>query len=131
MINRLIPAQLACADAVSRAVQGNDAILVTLGLSGNPLRVRLRRRDWPALRIRSSGTQNVVTAMQALGVRRSDRDRQPCPRQRCRCSLRSAFELLANAKLAENDAQQIIGAEVTGDLAQLVLRKPQFLGQQF
>ena len=38
---------------------------------------------------------------------------------------------LADAKAAEDLAQQVVGAELAGDLAQRVVRQAQFLGQQF
>lgn len=58
------------ASAVSRAVRGHDAVVVTLGISENPLRVRLfgaaRTRD----SVRSEGTRHVIAAMKEHGVRR-------------------------------------------------------------
>lgn len=58
------------ADAVAKAVSGQDAVVVTLGITGNPFRVRLTRRAGTPLTIRSAGTANVIAAMQAQGVSR-------------------------------------------------------------
>jgi nucleoside-diphosphate-sugar epimerase len=55
---------------VERAVEGSDAVVVTLGISENPLRVRIRGAARTALDVRSAGTRNVIAAMQRLGVRR-------------------------------------------------------------
>ena len=38
--------------------------------------------------------------------------------------------LFSNTKPAENDAQQIVGAELPGDRIQLILCKPQLFGEQ-
>ncbi len=58
------------ADAVAKAVAGQDAVVVTLGIPDNPFRVRLTRRASSRLDVRSTGTTNVVRAMAETGVRR-------------------------------------------------------------
>ncbi|MBJ7355998.1 NAD(P)-binding oxidoreductase [Nocardioides sp.] len=58
------------ADAVTKAVAGQDAVVVTLGIPDNPFRVRLTRRASSRLDVRSAGTANVVRAMTETGVRR-------------------------------------------------------------
>jgi nucleoside-diphosphate-sugar epimerase len=58
------------ADAVSKAVAGQDAVVVTLGIPDNPFRVRLTRRASSRLDVRSAGTAVVVRAMAETGVRR-------------------------------------------------------------
>lgn len=55
---------------VERAVQGQDAVVVTLGISENPLRVRLRGTAHTPIDVRSAGTRNVISAMQKQGVRK-------------------------------------------------------------
>ena len=55
---------------VDRAVAGQDAVVVTLGITENPLRVRLRGPARTALDVRSAGTRNVIAAMHRHGVRR-------------------------------------------------------------
>ncbi len=62
-------------DATSRqdveaAVQGQDAVIVTLGISESPIRVRLfgARRTPPS--VRSTGTRTVIEAMRRQGVDR-------------------------------------------------------------
>lgn len=57
-------------DAVTKAVAGQDAVVVTLGIPDNPFRVRLTRRASSPLDVRSAGTANVVRAMTETGVRR-------------------------------------------------------------
>lgn len=55
---------------VDRAVAGHDAVIVTLGIAENPLRVRLFGTARTPLDVRSAGTRNVIAAMQKHGVRR-------------------------------------------------------------
>ncbi|MEM8608092.1 MAG: NAD(P)-binding oxidoreductase [Myxococcota bacterium] len=55
---------------VERAVAGHDAVVVTLGITENPLRVRLFGAARTPMDVRSEGTRNVVTAMVKHGVRR-------------------------------------------------------------
>jgi uncharacterized protein YbjT (DUF2867 family) len=57
-------------DTVERAVAGQDAVLVILGIRENPLLVRLRGSTATSMRVRSQGTQHVVAAMKRQGVRR-------------------------------------------------------------
>ena len=57
-------------DAVNRAVAGHDAVIVTLGISENPLRVRLLGPARTPIDVRSAGTRNVIAAMRRHGVRR-------------------------------------------------------------
>jgi putative NADH-flavin reductase len=58
------------ARAVEQAVLGQDAVVVTLGIRENPLRVRLFGPARTRLDVRSAGTHNVITAMRKHGVRR-------------------------------------------------------------
>jgi uncharacterized protein YbjT (DUF2867 family) len=55
---------------VQRAVQGQDAVLVVLGIRENPVSVRLRGSRSTPMNVRSEGTRNVIAAMQEHGVRR-------------------------------------------------------------
>ncbi len=57
-------------DALSKAMVGQDAVAVTLGIPDNPFRVRLTGRASSPLDIRSSGTRAVIDAMREHGVRR-------------------------------------------------------------
>jgi uncharacterized protein YbjT (DUF2867 family) len=58
------------ADDVERAVAGHDAVIITLGITENPLRVRLFGAARTPLDVRSAGTRNVIAAMRKHGVRR-------------------------------------------------------------
>lgn len=55
---------------LAKAIVGQDAVVVTLGISDNPLKVRLQRRASSPLDVRSAGTRRVVNAMREAGVRR-------------------------------------------------------------
>lgn len=55
---------------VEMAVKGQDAVIVTLGISENPFTVRIRGAAQTSLDVRSAGTRNVIAAMQKEGVRK-------------------------------------------------------------
>lgn len=57
-------------DDVDRAVAGHDAVIVTLGITENPLRVRLFGAARTPDDVRSAGTRNVIAAMRRHGVPR-------------------------------------------------------------
>src|SRR5262249_26085194 len=52
------------------AIAGQDAVIVTLGITENPLRVRFFGPAHTDLAVRSAGTRNVIAAMQRHQVRR-------------------------------------------------------------
>lgn len=56
--------------AVKAALAGADAVVITLGISENPLAVRLRGARGTAFDIRSRGTATVIDAMRELGIDR-------------------------------------------------------------
>ncbi len=58
------------ADDVDRAVAGHDAVVVTLGITENPIRVRLVGPARTPIDVRSTGTHNVIDAMHAHGISR-------------------------------------------------------------
>ena len=58
------------AEDVERAVEGHDAVIVTLGIAENPFRVRLFGTARTPIDVRSVGTRNVISAMKKHGVRR-------------------------------------------------------------
>jgi uncharacterized protein YbjT (DUF2867 family) len=55
---------------IDSVVDGHDAVIVTLGISENPIRVRLRGPAHTVADIRSRGTRNVIAAMRRTGSRR-------------------------------------------------------------
>lgn len=58
------------ANAVDRVVEGHDAVVVTLGISENPLRVRFFGSKATADNVRSVGTRNVIASMRRHGIDR-------------------------------------------------------------
>jgi uncharacterized protein YbjT (DUF2867 family) len=58
------------ASDVDRAVEGHDAVVVTLGISENPLRVRFLGSKATADNVRSAGTRNVIDSMRRHGIDR-------------------------------------------------------------
>lgn len=67
---RAVDGDATSAADVDRAVQGQDAVVVTLGIAESAVRVRLRGSRGTPLDVRSRGTAAVVAAMQRHGVRR-------------------------------------------------------------
>ena len=55
---------------VDQAVAGQDAVVVTLGITENPFRVRLLGPARTPIDVRSRGTSNVIDAMNHHGVSR-------------------------------------------------------------
>ncbi|BCG62549.1 MAG: hypothetical protein methR_P0192 [Methyloprofundus sp.] len=55
---------------LDRAVQGQQVIIVTLGINENPLRVRFFGSTSTANDVRSMGTRNIISAMRKHGVQR-------------------------------------------------------------
>ena len=99
------------AEDVGRAVRGQDAVVVTLGISEPPLRVRLLGSGGTPMDVRSRGTATVVAAMQEHDVRRlvvqssygveETRDRLPL-------SSRLVFALLLCPQIADHERQERI-----------------------
>lgn len=56
--------------AVEQAVAGQDVVIVTLGITENPLRVRFLGPARTPINVRSQGTKHVIAAMKKHGVRR-------------------------------------------------------------
>jgi len=55
---------------IEQAVKGQNAVIVVLGISENPLLVRFFGPKNTPVKVRSEGTQNVVNAMRKHGVKR-------------------------------------------------------------
>ncbi|MEX5719792.1 NAD(P)-dependent oxidoreductase [Geodermatophilus maliterrae] len=96
---------------VGPAVRGQDAVVVTLGISEPPLRVRLFGSRGTPLDVRSRGTAAVVAAMREHGVQRlvvqssygvgETRDRLPL-------SSRLVLALLLRPQIADHERQERI-----------------------
>ncbi|GAB3196713.1 hypothetical protein GCM10027261_20140 [Geodermatophilus arenarius] len=94
---------------VARAVRGQDAVVVALGISEHPLRVRLLGSRGTPLDVRSRGTAAVVAAMREHGVPRlvvqssygvgETRGRLPL-------SARLVFALLLRPQIADHERQE-------------------------
>lgn len=94
---------------VERAVQGQDAVIVVLGIAESALRVRLLGSKATPMDVRSAGTRNVVAAMQRHGVRRlvvqssfgvgETQDRLPWV-------YRLMFSLLLKPQIADTERQE-------------------------
>lgn len=55
---------------VERVVKGKDAVIVTLGINENPIKVRLFGSSGTPMKVRSQGTSYFIQAMKRHGVKR-------------------------------------------------------------
>lgn len=102
------------ADDVERAVAGQDAVVITLGITENPLRVRLLGPARTPLDVRSRGTQQVIGAMRRHGVRRLIVQTSygvGATRQRLRFVDRLIFALLLKPQMADTELQNQLVSE--------------------
>lgn len=94
--------------AVERAVQGHDAVIVTLGIRENPVRVRLLGPARTPLDVRSTGTRNVIQAMRKHGLRKLVVQTSygvGDTRSRLRLSDKLFLELLLKPQIADTEEQ--------------------------
>lgn len=95
---------------VDRVVRGHDAVVVTLGISENPLRVRLFGTARTPMDVRSAGTRNVIAAMQKHGVRRlvvQSSFGVGQTRDRLLLLERLFFSLLLKPQIEDTEAQEL------------------------
>ena len=106
---RVVTGDAMDAEDVARAVRGQDAVVVTLGISENPLRVRLLGPAHTPIDIRSTGTRNVIAAMRRHGVRKlvvQSSYGVGATRDRLGFADRLFFELLLKPQIADTEAQE-------------------------
>lgn len=97
-------------DDVDRAVAGHDAVIITLGITENPLRVRLFGAAKTRTDVRSVGTRNVIAAMRRHGVRRlvvQSSYGVGETRDRLRWVERLFFGLLLKPQIADTEVQEL------------------------
>ena len=94
---------------LERAVRGQDAVVVALGISEPALRVRLLGSRGTPGDVRSRGTQEVIAAMRRHGVRRlvvqTSYGVGPT-RQRLPWAQRLVFKLLLAPQIADTEVQE-------------------------
>lgn len=111
-------------DDVDRAVPGHDAVIVTLGITENPLRVRLLGSARTPMDVRSAGTRNVIAAMRRHGVRRlivQSSFGVGETRDNLRFTDRLFFKLLLKPQIEDTEAQEL---EVRDSGVDWVLAQP-------
>jgi uncharacterized protein YbjT (DUF2867 family) len=106
---RAVDGDATVAADVGGAVRGQDAVVVALGISESPVRVRLRGPAGTPLDVRSRGTAASIAAMRQHGVRRlvvqssygvgETRDRLPL-------GTRLVFALLLRPQIADHERQE-------------------------
>jgi nucleoside-diphosphate-sugar epimerase len=97
-------------DDVDRAVAGHDAVIITLGITENPLRVRLFGAARTPLDVRSAGTRNVIAAMRKHDVSRlvvQSSYGVGETRGRLRWVERLFFSLLLKPQIADTEVQEL------------------------
>ena len=110
---------------IERAVPGHDAVVVTLGIRENPLRVRLLGPAHTPMDVRSAGTANVIAAMRRHGVRRLVVQTSYGvgeTRDRLRLVDRLIFALLLAPQIADTETQNdaVAASELEWVIAQPV-----------
>ncbi|MBO9553185.1 NAD(P)-binding oxidoreductase [Cellulomonas sp.] len=96
---------------VGPLVAGQDAVVVTLGISESAIRVRLRGPAGTAPDVRSRGTRTVVDAMRAHGVRRLVVQTSYGvgeTRDRLSTAMRVVFALLLRPQIADTEVQHAL-----------------------
>lgn len=109
---------------IDRAVRGHDAVIITLGIAENPLRVRLFGTARTPLDVRSTGTRNVITAMRKHGVSRLvvlSSYGVGETRDKLRWVESLFFGLLLKPQIADTEVQEL---EVRGSGVEWVLAQP-------
>jgi nucleoside-diphosphate-sugar epimerase len=95
-------------EEIERAVAGQDAVVVTLGITENPLRVRLLGPARTRPDVRSAGTRNVISAMRKHGVRKLVVQTSygvGATRDRLRFADRLFFKLILAPQIADTERQ--------------------------
>ncbi|MGY1635386.1 NAD(P)-dependent oxidoreductase [Geodermatophilus sp. SYSU D00742] len=106
---RPVDGDVTVAADVDRAVRGQDAVVVTLGISEHPVRVRLLGPAGTAPDVRSQGTRQVVAAMHRHGVRRlvvQSSYGVGDTRARLPLSSRLVLALLLRPQIADHERQE-------------------------
>jgi uncharacterized protein YbjT (DUF2867 family) len=102
------------ASDVERAVQGHDAVVVTLGISENPLRVRMFGPARTPMAVRSVGTRHIIDAMRKHGIRKlvvQTTFGVGDTRDRLGFADRMFFELLLKPQIADTEVQNSVVAD--------------------
>lgn len=109
---------------VDRCVRGQDAVVVTLGIRENALRVRLWGTAGTPLSVRSQGTAHVIEAMARHGVRKLVAQTSfgvGPTRARLPLKWRLIFALVLKPQIADTEIQQ---ARVCASDLQWVVAQP-------
>ncbi len=99
---------------VARAVQGQDAVVVALGIRENAMRVRLFGTSGTPLNVRSAGTSNVVAAMKAAGVRKlvvQSSYGVGSTRERLSLGWKMIFAIVLKPQIADHEQQEAVVKE--------------------
>jgi uncharacterized protein YbjT (DUF2867 family) len=111
---KVFPGDVTNPGDVERAVRGQEAVIVTLGIRENPLTVRLRGSVGTPLDVRSAGTRNVIAAMRKQGVRKLVvQSSYGVGETRGRLSLKwkLLFSLLLKPQIADTERQEHVVRE--------------------
>lgn len=110
--------------AVEAAVAGHDAVIVTIGIRENPIRVRLFGPARTPPDVRSAGTHNIIRAMRKHCVRKLIVQTSygvGDTRDRLRLADKLLFEILLKPQIADTEKQN---AEVAASGLDWILVQP-------
>lgn len=118
---RLVTGDATNASDVDRAVQGQDAVVVALGIRENAMRVRLFGSARTPMNVRSLGTGHVIDAMRRHGVPKLVVQTSygvGSSRTRLSFKWRAIFSLLLAPQIADTETQERLVCQ--SDLAWVV-----------
>lgn len=94
---------------VERALEGQEAVVVTLGVNDNPLKMRLLKQGRTPINVCSAGTRNIIDAMKRANVPKliiesaygigETASKLPLP-------FRLAYRLLIKDQMADKEVQE-------------------------
>jgi len=106
---RIVTGDATCARDLDRAVAGQDAVVVTLGIRENAVRVRVLGSAGTPLNVRSVGTALVMDAMRRHGVRKLVVQTSygvGSTKPRLSLKWRAIFSLLLKPQIADTEIQE-------------------------
>lgn len=106
---RVVTGDATSASDLDRAVAGQDAVVVTLGIREPALRVRLLGSARTPLTVRSAGTARVIDAMRRHGVRKLVVQTSygvGATKPRLSLKWRAIFALLLKPQIADTEIQE-------------------------
>lgn len=67
---KIVKGDIFAKESLRQSIKGQDAVVVALGISENPVRVRFLGPKFTPMNVRSAGTENVIKIMKEEGVKK-------------------------------------------------------------